>query len=72
MNLKCGFVLILQPTSLWGGGSTPFDVDPFGQTNLQTPTDPFSGADPFGEDPFKTGTGGNGSDSTTGGGNPFS
>ena len=64
----------LQPTSLWGS-STPFDVDPFGQASLQTPTDPFSGADPFGEDPFKAGggTGGSGSDSTTGGGgNPFS
>ena len=59
----------LQPTSLWGG-SSPFDVDPFGQQNLQTPTDPFSGSDPFGEDPFaamKPGGGGSGG----GGGNPF-
>ncbi len=63
----------VQPTSLWGS-STPFDMDPFGQASLQTPTDPFSGTDPFGEDPFKSGggTGGGTDGGTSGGGNPFS
>ena len=29
-------------------------MDPFGQQNIQTPTDPFASGDPFGEDPFAT------------------
>lgn len=57
------FRFLLQPSSLWGG-SSPFDTDPFGQQNIQTPTDPFSGGDPFGDDPFAAKSGGNG-------GNPF-
>lgn len=55
----------LQPTPpAWASttanaSSGPFDVDPFGQQNAQTPTDPFGGSDPFGDDPFKSATTGN-------------
>ena len=54
----------MQPTSLWGS-SGPFDTDVFGQQNAQTPTDPFAGNDPFGDDPFAMKTG------STNGSNPF-
>lgn len=42
-------------------------MDPFGQQNVQTPTDPFAGGDPFGADPFGVKLGG----SSNGGTNPF-
>lgn len=45
-----------------------FDVDPFGQQNVRTPTDPFAGGDPFGDDPFGMKSGGG---TTNGSTNPF-
>lgn len=51
---SCPCLVPFQPSSLslWGG-SSPFELDPFGQQSIQTPTDPFASSDPFGgDDPF--------------------
>ncbi len=48
-----------------------FDVDPFGQQTVRTPTDPFAG-DPFGEDPFGLKSSGQGGGASINGStNPF-
>ena len=62
-------VLLLQESPWDAAGG--FDVDPFGQQNVQTPTDPFAGGDPFGTDPFAMKLSETSNDGGGGGTNPF-
>ena len=59
------YYYVFTQESPWSAASG-FNVDPFGQPSVKTPTDLFAGGDPFGSDPFGTKLG-----STNGSNNPF-